>query len=183
METDSLTRVSPWPALLLPVILVAGCATAPESLQPVPEVQPGVADAQANPQAAAGATVVWGGTIAAISNHGDGTRLEVLARPLDGVRRPVADDRSEGRFRVFFAGFLDPHVYAPLREITVRGRITGVAEGRIGEFPYRFPEVEAVSVHLWPRPEPTVIYRDPFWDPWWPHYRNPGHPWHRGAWW
>ncbi len=163
-------------------VLVSACASVPDALQPVPETQPGVTQIQANPGDAVGQVVVWGGVVARVTNEVDGTRLEIVTRSLDRNQRPVSGDRSEGRFRAFFPGLLDPQVYAPQREVTVRGRVTGVALDRIGDFPYPFPEVAAESVHLWPVPDPRpdVILRDPFWDPWNPWYRSPWHPWYPG---
>ena len=159
-------------------VLLGACASVPDVLQPVPETQPGVARVQAHPGEAIGQTVVWGGVVARVTNEAEGTRLEIVSRPLDRNQRPVSGDRSEGRFRAFFPGLLDPQVYAPQREVTVRGRVMGVALDRIGEFPYPFPEVAAESVHLWPVPDPEIILRDPFWDPWGPWYRSPWHPWY-----
>ncbi|AHE99588.1 Slp family lipoprotein [Thioalkalivibrio paradoxus] len=184
-------RLRQGPRFALPLVcgaawLLASCATVPEALEPVPEAQPGIAEVRSDPDAWMGTDVVWGGVIARVSNEPDGTRLEIVARPLTRAQRPQIGDRSEGRFRVFFGDFLDPQVYAPMREVTVRGRVTGVSAGSIGEFPYRFPEVAAASIHLWPLPEPAVIYRDPFWDPFWdpwrPYHRYPWGPRGWGAW-
>jgi|GEM_PF-1091851 len=171
-------------ALAAAALLLAGCATVPEDLQPVPEVQAGVAEVRADPEAFVGETVVWGGNIARVENLAEGTRLEIVARPLGRDQRPLDVDRSAGRFHAFFPGFLDPQVHAPMREVTVRGRVDGVNEGTIGEFGYTFPRVLVDSLHLWPvpEPEPRVIYRDPFWDPWSPWGPSWGHPWHRGRW-
>ncbi|TVP93587.1 MAG: Slp family lipoprotein [Thioalkalivibrio sp.] len=165
-------------------LLFAGCATVPEDLQPVPEAQPEVAEVRADPEALAGATVVWGGNIARVDNLAEGTLLEIVSRPLGRDQRPLAVDRTDGRFQAFFPGFLDPQVHAPMREVTIRGRVDGVGEGSIGEFAYTFPRIEVDSLHLWPvpEPEPRVIYRDPFWDPWSPWGPSWGHPWHRGRW-
>lgn len=160
--------------------LLSACASVPDVLQPVPETQPGVAQVQAHPGDAIGRTVVWGGVVARVTNEADGTRLEIVSRSLDRNQRPLSGDRSEGRFRAFFPGLLDPQVYAPQREVTVRGRVMGVALDRIGAFPYPFPEIAAESVHLWPVPDPEIMLRDPFWDPWGPWYRSPWHPWHPG---
>ncbi len=171
-------------ALVAGALLVAACATVPQSLQPVPEAQPGIAEVLQHPDALQGAEVIWGGVIASVANLAEGTRLEIVSRPLGRDTRPVSGDRSDGRFRAFFPGFLDPQVHAPLREVTLRGRVTGVTEGMIGAHPYTFPEVEATAVHLWPpvQPEPRVIYRDPFWDPFWDPWGPYRHPWHRGWW-
>jgi outer membrane lipoprotein len=170
-------------ALFAGAVLLAACTTIPEGLQPVPEGQPGLVEVLQDPDAFEGVDVLWGGVIANVSNLAEGTRLEIVSRPLGRDQRPIGVDRSDGRFHAFFPGFLDPQVHARLREVTVRGRVAGVTDGVIGAFPYTFPQVEADSVHLWPpvQPEPHVIYRDPFWDPWgpWGPYR---HPWRRGWW-
>ncbi|MGM0813762.1 Slp family lipoprotein [Thioalkalivibrio sp.] len=165
-------------------LLFAGCATVPEDLQPVPEIQPEVAEVREDPDSFAGATVVWGGSIVRIDNLAEGTRLEIVSRPLGRDQRPLQVDRSDGRFHAFFPGFLDPQVHTPMREVTVRGQVGGVNEDSIGEFPYTFPRVEVESLHLWPvpEPEPRVIYHDPFWDPWGPWGPSWGHPWHRSRW-
>jgi len=171
------------PALILvAALLFTGCATIPEDLQPVPEVQPGLAEVRGDPEAFHGQAVVWGGTVASVTNLAEGTRLEIVSRPLGRDQRPLDVDRSDGRFQAFFAGFLDPQVHAPRREVTVRGRIVGIEEGSVGAFAYHFPLVEVDALHLWPVPPPQVIYRDPFWDPWGPWGPHWGHPWRRGGW-
>jgi len=171
------------PALILAAaLLFTGCATIPEDLQPVPEVQPGVAEVRGDPEAFHGQAVVWGGTVASVTNLAEGTRLEIVSRPLGRSQRPLEVDRSDGRFIAFFAGFLDPQVHAPMREVTVRGRVIGLSEGSVGEFAYTFPRIGVDSLHLWPVP-PPVVYRDPYWDPWWgPWGPYRGHPWRRGWW-
>ena len=184
MRPADLTRLTMKLAgLFAGALVLAACATIPEGLQPVPERQPSLAEVRQDPDVFAGAEVVWGGVIASVSNLADGTHLEIVSRPLGRDMRPVSGDRSDGRFRAFVPGFLDPQVHARLREVTVRGHVTGVTDGVIGAFPYAFPQIEAAAVHLWPPvpPEPQVIYRDPFWDPWgpWGPYR---HPWRRGWW-
>lgn len=168
--------------LLAAALLFAGCATVPEALQPVPEVQPGVDEVRGDPEAFQGQTVVWGGNVASVTNLAEGTRLEIVSRTLGRDQRPLEADRSDGRFHAFFPGFLDPQVYAPMREVTVRGRVVGINEGTVGAFAYSFPLVEADALHLWPVPPPQVIYRDPFWDPWGPWGPYWGHPWRRGWW-
>ena len=168
-------------ALTAPLLLVAGCVGVPEALQPVADTQPSVAQVLQEPDAYKDEVVVWGGTIAEVTNLADGTRLEVVSRPLGRNQRPLDVDRSEGRFHAFVPGFLDPQVHAPQRAVTVRGTVLGTHSGMIGSFPYNFPEIEAASVYLWPppEPEPRVIYRDPFWDPWGPPYWYPA----RRGWW
>lgn len=182
-STDLTSLAMKLAALFAAAMLLTACATIPESLQPVPDRQPGLAEVLQDPDAFEGADVIWGGVIASVSNLADGTHLEIVSRPLGRDTRPVSGDRSDGRFRAFFPGFLDPQVYTRLREVTVRGRVTGVTDGVVGMFPYTFPQIEAAAVHLWPpvQPEPHVVYRDPFWDPWGPWGPN-RHPWRRGWW-
>ncbi len=185
-------RSWPWTdwALAGALVLLAGCATVPEAIRRPPpgDLQPDEVRAAATPQDYLGATVRWGGTIAAVRNLAQETEIEIVARRLDGQGRPQGDDTSRGRFLVRVSGFLDPAIYAPERELTVRGRLEGVLQRPIGEYPYRYPVVRAEQVYLWP-PRPTQpapappYYYDPFWyDPWypwgWPYYRYPFYrPW------
>ncbi|WP_304412335.1 MULTISPECIES: Slp family lipoprotein [unclassified Thioalkalivibrio] len=155
-------------ALLLIVGLgVAGCASVPERLGPLPDQRLDLATVRADVAAAAGALVVWGGVVAGVENTDDGTRLEIVARPLGRDARPRETDVSPGRFRVWVDDFLEPRDHAPGREVTVRGRIAGSEEGRIGEHVYEFVQLEAEAVHLWERrPPPQDRRYDPWYDPW-----------------
>ncbi len=162
---------------LLGVSLAVGCAGTPEAIAPLPPEPLSRAEVLADPDGARGATVVWGGVIAAIDNRDDGTGLELVARSLDRAGRPRDSDRSEGRFRVWTPDFLDPQIYAPGREVTVRGEVDGVEHATIGEYPYPFVTLRATGVHLWPVREPPrePLYHDPwFWpglyDPYWRSY-------------
>lgn len=153
---------------------ISGCASVPDGLQPVPDRMPSVERVQAMPEHEfRGATVLWGGTIAQRRNLVDGSLLEIVARPLDRQQRPRDVDLSAGRFRVRTSQFLEPETFREGREVTVRGTISGLTSDRVDEFPYRFPELQAEFIQLWPlRPEPIPLYwRDPFlWDPWGPRF-------------
>lgn len=165
-------------------VLLGGCASVvPEAIRSAAPGNVQVAQVREQPRQYRGTVVRWGGNIVKTSNERDDTVIEVVARDLDGDGRPLEDDRSLGRFLVKVHGFLDPAIYKPERELTVRGRIEGVAEQSIGEYRYAYPVVRADDVYLWkPRPPaaayPRYPYRDPFfydpWYPWgWPYYR----PW------
>ncbi|WP_051080752.1 Slp family lipoprotein [Thioalkalivibrio sp. ALMg13-2] len=174
------------------LLLVTGCAGVPAALSPLPVAAPDRDQVLADPEAVKGETVVWGGVIADIENTSGGTRLEVVARELDRQGRPQEADRSPGRFRVVSSGFLDPQIYKEGREVTVRGVIHGIEEGRIGDYAYTFVTLQADAVYLWSRrPPPTERgYRDPFYgpfydpfySPWGPRYglygRYHPHPWY-----
>lgn len=153
---------------------LAGCVRPPVPLRGMYEPLT-VGDVQAN--ASTGSRVRWGGSIVAVTPRADETCLEIVSHPLDGGARPLETDDTEGRFIACAPGFYDPAVYEKGREVTVVGTITGAIDGKIGERPYRFPRVDALHVHLWPKREPTVVYRpayDPFWYPYWwgPTYRR-----------
>jgi outer membrane lipoprotein len=166
------------------VLLLGGCASVvPEAIRHDAPGNVQIAQVRGQPAQYRGTVVRWGGDIVNTRNERDDTVIEIVARDLDSDGRPINDDASLGRFLVKVQGFLDPAIYKPERELTVRGRVEGVVEQAIGEYPYRFPLVRPDSVYLWkPRPPPQAHphypYYDPFfydpWYPWgWPYYR----PW------
>jgi len=164
-------------------VLLGGCASVvPETIRHAAPGDVRVAQVREQPRQYRDAVVRWGGNIVTTRNERDDTVIEVVARALDGDGRPLEDDRSLGRFLVKVHGFLDPAIYKPERELTVRGRVEDVVEQAIGEYRYRFPVVRADDVYLWkPRPPPQTYphypYYDPFfYDPWYPWgwpYRRP----------
>lgn len=138
-------------ALLSMALLLAACASAPP-------IDAGGADRTLAPREAAttatdvvGSRVVWGGTIVTSNNLADATRIEVLAYPLNDSLRPRTDQSPAGRFLVQAPGYLETQDYAPGRLLTVTGNIARLADGRIGDAPYRFPILAPDQMHLWPR--------------------------------
>jgi len=163
-------------ALLVPLLLAACASPVPRALREAPPEPVSLAEARSQPAALRGREVRWGGTLVAVHNLPERTRLEIVARPLDREGRPRPVDRSPGRFLAEVAGFLDPAVYAEGRDITVRGRLAGVVHGRIGQHPYDYPLVRVEVHYLFPprrrvAPEPwPAWYDDPFFPyPWYPH--------------
>lgn len=141
--------------------LLASCATVPAPLQgQFMPTTPREAVAGAG-----GQSVRWGGEIIKVEPKAGSTCFEILARELDSSARPIARDPSGGRFIACHAGFQDPEEFKQGREITVVGRVTGVDHGRIGEFDYRYPHVEADAIHLW-KPRPLYVRTPPYYDPW-----------------
>lgn len=164
------------PLALVAGLVLAGCASVPERLAPLPEDPVELSVARGDPAAVEGRLVVWGGVIAAVENTRDGTVLEVVKRSLDRDARPQPADVSPGRFRVYSDAFLDPRDHAPGREVTVRGRVAGSEEDRIGEHAYEFVRLEAEGVHLWERrPRPRDRYHDPWYDPLYGHWGPRGY--------
>ncbi len=99
-----------------------------------------------------GQTVLWGGVIIAGRNLEDYTRIEVLAYPLDNDQRPMTDRQPLGRFLVRTPGYLETADYQAGRLLTIKGAVTEIAEGRIGEAAYTYPVVGTEQLHLWPVP-------------------------------
>lgn len=165
-------------AILLPASLLAGCATVPTPLTgDYSPISPTMVRQQ---HAGIGQTVRWGGSIINVNPYEQRTCLEILHRPLDGSARPRDTDGNQGRFIACKAGFLDPAAFDAGRDVTVIGRITGVQTGKIGEYEYHYPRLDAGTVYLWP-PREEYRYRyypayDPFfYDPLlWPFPYHPG---------
>jgi outer membrane lipoprotein len=147
-------------ALLLLVVSLAACARPPQNLagkfDPVT-----VPEAQQSPRE--GAAVRWGGKLISTRPGDAQTCFEIAAFDLDGRARPRPSDNSPGRFVACAPGFFDPAVYTPGREVTVVGALHGTTAGRVGQYEYTFPRVDAATVHLWPERPPEDVRAV-----WWP---------------
>lgn len=131
-----------------------------------------------------------GGDIITTQNLTDGTRVEILQKPLDGAGRPYDTDQSEGRFMAQCDTYLDPAIYAPGRQLTVAGRVLGAYTDKIGDTAYVYPLLTCLEIHLWP-PKPITaypVYSSWYWWDWWPwpgpfwwqpYYFSPYHRWYR----
>ncbi|MDO8703939.1 MAG: Slp family lipoprotein [Sulfuricaulis sp.] len=158
---------------LVAVAWLGGCASVvPEAIRTEAPGNVQIAQVRDRPQQFRDAVVRWGGNIVSTRNEREHTVLEIIGRDLDKEGRPQEEDYNLGRFLVKVQGFLDPAIYKPEREVTVRGRIQAVVEQSIGEYRYSYPVVGADDIYLWkPRlpPEPRYRYYDPFlYDPWYP---------------
>jgi len=161
---------------LMGALLLAGCAgVIPEAAWQGVDRNFAFADLRADPDAARGRRVVFGGEILHTTVRAQETEIEVLHYPLGSDDHPNLSEASGGRFLVRRAGFLDPAVYAPGRLVTVGGIVAGAVERPVGEVPYRYPVIQADHLYLWPRFEtlyPSMPYPYP-WPPYPPYYRYP----------
>lgn len=166
-------------SLLWWLTLLAGCSTTPESLRDTVEQAPDPAQVRAAPERHIGASVRWGGIIAAVDNGPTESVVVIVARPLSRSGRPLETDASAGRFLLRIDGFIDPVVYGNGRELSAVGRVIGVEQRNIGAYPYSYPVLHADSHHLWPlRPPPTPdpFYYPPYHRPWYPYGPYPYWP-------
>lgn len=132
-------------ALILALILTLCACAPPKALR---GEYSGLTPQQAV-SAAPGQAVRWGGMILSMQNDSSETCFEVLSKPLNANARPTSRDQDQGRFLACYPGYRDPEVYAPGREITVVGSLSGVDTRKVGEFEYPYPTVEIDDIHLW----------------------------------
>lgn len=150
-------------ASVLGLTLLAGCATTPQPLRGE------FADIPPETTGQPAGNVRWGGRVIDVLPAAEQTCLEVLGMPLDARARPRDLDADIGRFRACKAGFLDPAVFIPGREVTVTGQIEARAQRQIGEYRYDMPQLRAETLFLWPeRPaiEDIHIHQEPFFGTW-----------------
>lgn len=178
-----------WVLAVLGVTTLGGCATTPDPVRDA-DVQPlSVEAVRKAPSEHIGKRVRWGGSIVSVENRADRTVIEVVARPLRDSGAPLITAAGDGRFHALVPGFLDPTDYTSERWITVVGTVSGVENGRIGEYEYEFPIVAVEHHRLWrklsdvaPATYPPPGYYPWWWDPWYPAYPYPYRPYHP-YWW
>ncbi|MEN8178581.1 MAG: Slp family lipoprotein [Pseudomonadota bacterium] len=158
-------------------LFLAGCAsTIPQLIKRAPKGDIQVDEVQKQPSDFINSTVRWGGTILRVENLSEKTHIEVLGRKLSKNGKPDSSGRSQGRFKIALAGFIEPEEFPKDRLITVYGKLTEVVEGQVGSYSYQYPVVEPKTYYLWAK-ERKYRYHDdydPFYYPWYPYwYRNP----------
>ncbi len=148
------------------LMLTAACASLPETLT---TTNPNVITDFSQWQAAPGQDqqVRLGGVIAKITNLSDKTRLEIVNLPINSAGKPDLNHEPEGRFVAYVKGFVDPVTFSEGRLVTVLGDSQGTEQGKVDQYQYQFPVMQATGYHLW-RVEERVIINDI--DPFYPCY-------------
>lgn len=149
-------------SLLAFSLTLGACASAPFKESALEGAERSVTPAQvlSNPQGQQGKRVVWGGQVISSQNLAGMTELTILAYPLDTrTTLPETDKASLGRFIIQQNGYLETADYAPGRQVSVVGNISGVRQANIGEASYRYPVVQAQQLHLWPKESENSNYR------------------------
>lgn len=163
------------PILLSSVLILAGCASYPEQVRVADETS--LVSFQATVKA--GLTegpARWSGVIAKVQNNSQNTRLEIVYFPSGTHGRPQTDKATEGRFVAYAKGFLDPMVYQPGKQITILGQLGRFEAGKVDQFQYSYPVINASAVYLWPKQQETTrVDVEP-----WPLWRAPYPYWGYG---
>ena len=142
------------PALFSAAFFFAGCSPALS-----PEISRAVDPTltfsmlRTDPEAHNGKIVVLCGVILETRTVGNGTELEILQKEPDYWGKPLRTDRSGGKFLARHRALLDSFLYAPGREITVGGPVTGAERGLL--------VIDIQETRLWEQPRPAA--GDPTW--------------------
>lgn len=150
MHMNGSERIAPAVLLLAVLVLPAGCAPPfPQELLDRTDTQATFESIRKDPVKYAGRLVMLGGTVVDAVQLKEGTRLEVLQRPLDGQGRPELTDETGGRFLILTGQFLDGAVYHRGRTVTVIGVVEAPQVLPLGEIKYSYAVVTARALHLW----------------------------------
>lgn len=143
-------RIQAW-FIVIAVMMLTACASAPPfDLKNVnTAITP--SEAVARIDGLRGSRVLWGGVIVNSKNLEKGTQLEMLAYPLNNQHRPRLDREPLGRFIIEHGSYLETIDYAPGRELSLIGTLTGTKEGKIDAATTIYPAVTADQIHLWPK--------------------------------
>jgi len=123
---------------------------------------------QADPPSCKGKTVILGGLILQARNVKTGTLIEVIQKELDYWGKPRRTDRTGGHFIVHQPRYIDVQIFAPGRDITIAGEVTGAEEASLGDPGRSFVLINARELKLWPREQPgweQPQFIDPLYDP------------------
>ncbi|WP_105902444.1 Slp family lipoprotein [Vibrio gangliei] len=148
---------------LFVLIDIAGCSSLPteletQSQQPITDYQQWV-----NSDPDQTADVRLGGVITKVTNLQDKTRLEIVNLPISSAGKPSLEADPKGRFVAYVDGFLDPVTYAKGRLITVAGKSMPPETGKVGDYTYTFPVMQASGQRLWQIEKTTYIDNNDFW--------------------
>lgn len=149
------------------LLLGVGCASnLPKEITsaPVPDIS--LTSVQKDVKSSKGKLIRWGGIIINIENLKKKSILEILAKPLNQYGQPAINVSSPGRFFAEIAGFVDPSVFAPGKELTLFGTVIALRTSKIGEHEYHYPVIEVSKYHVWKHSRPYRGY-DPYWDDDW----------------
>lgn len=171
------SKVVRWTLAALAISALSGCVSVPDAIKgSSPTPQQDLARVMNAPQIYVGQEARFGGKVVNVQNTQGKTRLEIAAVPLDSGARPVLGEPSRGRIYADVSGFLDPVDFRN-QLITVVGPITGTADGKVGETPYKYMVMQVNGYKRWRVTQQIVMPPQPI-DPW---FWGPGYPWRYGG--
>lgn len=140
--------------VIVSVVLFAGCAIVPESVE-VPKGTELVSYSKAVTSGAnaQGKMARWGGVIVGVENKPNKTFIELVHFPLNNYGKPNSGGETIGRFKVQIDGFVDPIVFEEGRSATFVGKLVPPTSGMVGEQPYMYPTILADDYHMWRKQE------------------------------
>ena len=159
------------------MLMLHGCSFIPDQLEVAENTQlASYLDVKKNAHNFEGQTVRWGGEIANVVNLKEYTMIEVVNLHLNASTKPKQLNESQGRFRLYYKGLLDPLIYTKGKKVTAVGTISGVEKGNIGEHEYIYPVVQTQVVHIWKKIKKINMNYDPlyhhsYWGNY--HFRHP----------
>lgn len=106
-----------------------------------------------NPDACRGKLVLVGGIVAATTQTGKGSWLEVVEHRLDSRELPDQVIPSRGRFLAIAPGLLDPATYKPGALVSMMGEVTGKEVRQLGGADYTYPVISVREIHAIELPE------------------------------
>lgn len=112
------------------------------------------------PDAYRGRLVLLGGTVQALGDAGEGSRLLIEQHPLDSRDLPDEAIPSQGLFLAATAQRLDPARFGKDTLVSLAGTVTGSTTQYYQGRPYRLPVVEVRELH------DIVIEQETHWGPW-----------------
>ena len=161
-------------------IMLSGCVTVPDAIKgSSPTPQDDLVRVMNAPQLYVGQEARFGGKVVDIQNQQGKTRLEIATVSLDSGARPILGEPSRGRIYANVNGFLDPVDFRG-QLVTVVGPITGTAEGKVGNTPYKFMTMDVSGYKRWRLAQQVVMPPQPI-DPWFYGGRR-GWPYGYGGW-
>lgn len=98
---------------------LSACSSLPEELNASTEQVVTDYKAFAESQGEVTNDVRLGGIIAKVDNFKDKTRLEIVNLPINKSGKPDIDQEPEGRFAVYFDGYLEPVAFSQGRLVTI----------------------------------------------------------------
>ncbi|WP_232369985.1 Slp family lipoprotein [Xenorhabdus lircayensis] len=166
-------------AMLLGIMVLAGCVSVPEVIKgttktPVENLFP-VKNA---PELYIGYEGRFGGKVLSVLNEKDQTRLEISAMHLADNAAPRLDTPSLGRIYAYVNTFLEPSDFKD-HYVTVVGLITGIEKGKVGNSPYNYVVMNVSGFKRWNESQrvilPSAVGPDS-----WGYYSNPYAPYWGG---